>query len=129
MRHGLLAIAAVAALCGEVRAEPSIITNPDWAKKPTPEQFAGFYPRAAGEAGLGGRAVVYCVVSVEGALTGCGILSEDPVGYGFGDAALKIATLFQMRPMRIDGRPVGGGRIAVPIVFQEVRLVPAIPRD
>ncbi|NDC60114.1 MAG: energy transducer TonB, partial [Alphaproteobacteria bacterium] len=48
----------------------------------------------------------------------CRVGSEDPNGWGFGEAAVKISKSFQMAPQTVDGRPVDGGTITVPITFR-----------
>jgi protein TonB len=40
------------------------------------------------------------------------------MGAGFGDAALGLSSLFHMRPMTKDGRPVSGGTVRIPIMFR-----------
>jgi protein TonB len=64
-----------------------------------------------------GRAVITCTVTAQGSLTGCQVASEDPPDFGFGQAALKMAHLFKMRPQTADGQPVGGAQVSVPIRF------------
>jgi 16S rRNA processing protein RimM len=50
-------------------------------------------------------------------LVGCRVATESPQDDGFGDAALKMAGEFRMRPMTRDGVPVAGARIGIPIRF------------
>ncbi len=50
-------------------------------------------------------------------LANCKVLSEDPEGAGFGDAALKLAGLFQMQEF-YGGNPTKGGAVTIPIRFQ-----------
>jgi protein TonB len=64
---------------------------------------------------------LHCVVSAQGTLS-CSIASEDPPDQGFGDAAMKMAHIFKMRPQTRDGVPVAGGTINIPIRFQ-------VPKD
>jgi periplasmic protein TonB len=45
------------------------------------------------------------------------VASESPTGQAFGAAALRIATLYKMKPMLLDGNPVAFGRVALPINF------------
>jgi TonB family protein len=96
---------------------PSVITTPDWLRKPTGEDMARFYPPAAAAANVEGRATLHCSVTAEGALSDCTTAAEDPVAQGFGDAALSLAAMFRMRPMTKDGVPVSGGKINIPIRF------------
>jgi TonB family protein len=93
------------------------VTNPDWVRKPSPEDISRYYPPLAQQHDIGGRARVQCRLANDGVLSDCVVLSEAPTGYGFGEAALNVATRFQMRPGTHDGRPIAG-QIIVPIVFR-----------
>lgn len=95
----------------------SVITNPDWLARPSWEDLAQAYPMAAARAEVQGQALLACEVNTEGRLVKCAVPFENPVGYGFGAAALSIADSFRMRPMTRDGVPVGGGAIRIPIRF------------
>ena len=44
--------------------------------------------------------------------------SENPAGWGFGEAAQKLSRFFRMSPRTEDGVPVEGGSIAVVIRFK-----------
>jgi TonB family protein len=90
-----------------------VITNPDWLRKPSGEEFAQFYPVF----GVEGWAAIECGVTAEGKMEGCVVNSEEPKGLGFGAAALKISKFFQMKPKTLDGVPVGGGTFATRIRF------------
>jgi TonB family protein len=98
-------------------ARPSVITNPDWLRRPTGEDIARYYPEKASRAEVEGRATVSCKVNAEGLLVGCSVVDETPADYGFGSAALNMALLFKMRPMTKDGVPVPGGTVRIPIRF------------
>lgn len=93
----------------------TIVGNPDWLKKPTQDELQSFLPAAAG--GADGRATIACVVSTRGLLEKCALESETPTGHGFGGAALAMSPIFLMRPMTLDGLPVGGASVAIPIHF------------
>jgi protein TonB len=97
---------------------PSVITNADWLRKPTGEDFAKYYPERAQRMNVEGRAVVHCTVNARGTLDNCSVQSEEPENQDFGNQALKLAKLFKMRPQTKDGAPVDGGQINIPIVFK-----------
>lgn len=118
-----LALATLVGLAGagavwtaEARPAPTIV-QPDWATKPTADDMARFYPAAAAAAKVGGRATIDCLVTLEGRLSQCKVLSESPGELGFGAAALQLAEVFQMRPTTRDGKPVAGGQVTIPILF------------
>jgi TonB family protein len=95
----------------------STLTNPDWTALPSGAQVNAYYPKLAQLLSLAGLARMSCVVTANGALSSCKILSETPSGIGFGDAALEMAKLFHMRPQTVDGQAVGGAEVVVPIKF------------
>ena len=95
----------------------SVIVNPDWTVKPTADDIARYYPRLAQTIALPGRATIKCHVEVSQEVTGCSIVAEIPDGFGFGEAALAMAKVFRMRPQTVDGIPVGGASVVVPIAF------------
>jgi TonB family protein len=106
---------------------PSIITNPDWLRRPTGEDMAKFYPRAATAANVEGRVVLHCSVTASGDLSDCTTSNETPEGQGFGAAAMSLSAIFKMRPQTRDGVPVNGGKINIPINFRLPRVTPATP--
>lgn len=104
-----------------------VITNPDWAQIPTGEDMARYYPPLAQYLALTGRVVISCTVTSAGALSDCAVEKEAPSGIGFADAALKLSSLFKMRPMTLDKTPVGGASVRIPINF--ALGVPAPPKE
>ncbi|HKP78656.1 MAG TPA: energy transducer TonB, partial [Phenylobacterium sp.] len=96
---------------------PSVITNPDWLRRPSAEDMARYYPDRAQRMEVEGRATLSCQVTARGTLEGCNVTTEDPGDMGFGDAAMKMSKLFKMRPQTKDGQPVDGGTVRIPIRF------------
>ena len=122
MRRVLLATAlaglagAVAAQTPPVPREP-VITKPQWERKPSGEDVNRLWPAAAARKGIGGRAVLSCTVTATGTMSDCTIVSETPEGYGFGASALMLSGSFKMKPLTVDGLPVGGATVRIPLSF------------
>jgi TonB family protein len=62
--------------------------------------------------------VLTCQITAQGLLTDCTAKDETSGDYGFDKAALGLSTLFRMKPKTVDGKPVDGGTIQIPIIFQ-----------
>ena len=105
-----------------VRFEPallhpgSIVGQPNWLRRPTNDEMLHFFPANSG--GVDGSTAIVCVVSTRGLLEKCAVRAESPVGHGFGAAGLAMSSVFLMRPMTVDGLPVGGASVTIPIHFQ-----------
>jgi protein TonB len=91
---------------------------PYWIHKPSGEDMARVFPKAAARAGLEGGATISCRVTAVGTLAECKVAVESPPGQGFGEAALNLGKLFKMGPMTRDGLPVEGGTVNIPIRFR-----------
>ncbi len=123
----ILCTAFVSGAVGAAQSAPSrspklpiggTVTNPDWLAKPSGDDVAFFFPVAAAALGREGRALIKCKVDLTGALQDCKVQSEAPDGYGFGYAAMGLATIMRMKPMVLDGVPVAGAEVSVPISFR-----------
>jgi TonB family protein len=94
------------------------ITEPNWITKPSAAEFAALYPSVARKNQLEGHATLHCQIDNQGALQACSVAQEEPADAGFGDAALRMAFLFRMRPLSKDGVRTAGGEINLPIRFK-----------
>ncbi|WP_165184207.1 TonB family protein [Caulobacter soli] len=99
-------------------------SNPDWVRKPTAEALATAFPTKALKTARAGKAVIQCQVTIEGFLDRCKVLTESPVDFGFGAAALQLAPQFKLSPKIRGGKPVAGGEVTIPINWDMSGLSP-----
>jgi protein TonB len=104
-------------------AAPAPDSAPNWTHEITPERcpqgrLTHYYPPNAQAQGRTGSVVMKCRVTQEGTVDECVVVSEDPPGYGFGEAALKMSCLFKMKPKTVNGSPVGGAEVTIPLKFK-----------
>ncbi|MDQ0462701.1 protein TonB [Caulobacter ginsengisoli] len=96
---------------------PPVIANPTWIKRPGAREFSKYYPEDAIRLGLSGAVNLRCTVAANGSVGGCVVTSETPAGKGFGRAAQKLSRYFVMSPRTVDGKPVDGALVTIPIKF------------
>ncbi len=111
--------AADAPPASDQAATPAPVTSPDWTRG-APESCGGkrprYYPPGAQSMHREGRAVLRCHVTAQGAVDSCVVVSEDPPGLGFGEAALRMSCLFKFKPKTVAGQPVDS-EATIPIRF------------
>ncbi len=113
---GALALIAAAALAGQP-IEPETTNQPDWAEQPRASAVFMAFPPEARRLRVSGRATIRCTVQLDGRLNDCVVISEAPLGWGFGQAALKMSKAFRMKPRMDDGAPVSDASVTVPVGF------------
>jgi TonB family protein len=89
---------------GGAAPDPTALTEGRWTY-PAPKAMDAAYPQAAEKAGVEGSVVIDCAVMPTGQLVRCVIISESPVGYGFGAAAVAV----YQAGCRVDPATVPGG--------------------
>lgn len=94
-----------------------VVTDPTWVQVPSGDELGRFYPPLARQIALNGQVRMQCLVTTLGMLETCTIVSETPAGVGFGAAALQLASYFRMQPKTVNGVPVGGAAVVVPLNF------------
>ncbi|MBS0296599.1 MAG: TonB family protein [Proteobacteria bacterium] len=100
---------------------PSTVERPDWITTPSNSDMADWMPDKARENHVEGSASMDCDVTPKGTLEKCVVTQEQPEGYGFGKAALKVARKFKMKPTSLDGQPTAGARVSVPLHWTDNR--------
>lgn len=96
---------------------PHVIKNVDYAEPPPLGEILRLYPEKPRRAGIGGRVVVKCGVNLNGNATNCKVVEENPLGYGFGHAALTALEAFRFIPQLYDCKPTDKGTVLIPINF------------
>lgn len=111
----LLGLAA-ATSGGPLMAADKANAGADWLKRPSAGDLMSVWPTEALRRGIGGKAEISCIVTVQGTLRACSVVSESPQGAGFGGAAVTLSRQFLMRPAVKDGVPAETS-VNIPINF------------
>jgi len=111
------AIAACATVAAAQGAGPSSNDTPKQepgaerlvlVHKPDAADDARVFPQGAPASGY----VNYrCSVTVDGGVTDCTVVKEDPPGTGLAAAAMPVITTYRFKPQGRDGKPVAGQKV------------------
>lgn len=115
---GAISLAKPPATERPATAQSTTVTEARFKRLPDGRAFEQFYPRAAIERRISGRVVVRCGVDAAGKLVDCVVVSEEPKGWGFGEATLLISREFKVLPRTADGVPTAGGSITFPVAWR-----------
>ena len=121
----LVFVAAVLVFMWILRAAAhGVSLDPDsgFIKRSPAEQMSRDYPERARRLGVEGSALLSCTMTPDRGLKACSLLSEQPPGYGFGEAALRMAPLVKIRDAA--DKASAGRIVRVPIRFK----LPSGPR-
>lgn len=107
-------------------AATPLIGRPNWTRLPEADDLQAVLPEAAKKAGvLKARVVMSCTVVADGSLTGCRPTTEEPPGYGYGEATVQLARTFRLSVWSAEGLPTVGGQVSVPIRYDFTDTQPA----
>jgi hypothetical protein len=94
------------------------IGKPMWDRGVDPATKRALFPPEAAKKGLmTGVGAVACDVAVDGRLTDCVAEPGQPDGLGFSPMAVRVAGMMVMSRWTLDGGPVDGARVSLPIRF------------
>jgi TonB family protein len=112
----------------DLLASPLTSPRPNWIALPEAAALANAFPAKARAAGLkSSRVVLGCVAGATGGLEACELQSEDQPGFGFGQAAMALVPAFRLKTWSDDGRPMVGGRVRIPLRFEDDEAPAAKP--
>ncbi len=93
------------------------ISNPQWTRTPSRRAVADAYPARALEDEVEGTVVLRCAVLSGGRLQ-CRVQSESRRGWGFGDAALNVATGYRTEEYERNGNLAVGRELELTVRFE-----------
>jgi TonB family protein len=102
----LVGMAALDDPASAVVQTPPKFTRPNWLTPPNGDDLVSLYPVAAAREGIEGSASIKCVVTIEGYLNSCQVVTETPTGAAFGLATVQASALWRLSPATRDGAPV-----------------------
>lgn len=80
------------------------------SRRVTPAEIAAVFPKTAFDRKVSGYAVLNCTADEAGREVDCRVVKEDPVGMGFGEAALALVTKERVKTKDANGVSIVGQR-------------------
>jgi TonB family protein len=101
-----------------MQADGFEITGPQAVTTVTAKTIEAAFPAVARSAGLKtGRALVECLVGLDGRMKDCKVALQTPDQMGFGAAALGLAGQIRLVAWSQTGNTLAGGKMRLPFVF------------
>lgn len=98
-----------------LKPDNPVVGKPSWSTIPSAAEIAGvFPPELVGSL----RVTLQCQVAQGGAVGDCRVEKEDPDGKGLGAGALKLTDKFRVSTWTMQGLPVVGGLVVIPIRYE-----------
>ena len=94
-----------------------LILGHRWRVRPSRAIMQDAYPKRAMERARTGSAQLECLVGAGGVLS-CAVLSEDPPGWGFGEAARLVMANSRVEEVAADGSSIVGSRVRTRVAFE-----------
>jgi hypothetical protein len=80
---------------------------PDLVSLPSADRFVQAYPQDAARRNVEGKVQLKCRLTQTGALSDCSAITEDPPGFGFAAAAIRLTPDYRARPPTAIGLAEG----------------------
>ena len=87
------------------------VVRPQWTRTPSYKDVRRVQPKDARGWYVTCKSSMICAITTAGTLTACRVASETPAGRGLGEAAIKLAPLFRMKPLEERTRRAVAGRV------------------
>lgn len=113
----MIPLLAMLLFASPTEAEQPMVVQPSWIQRPSAADVGRVTPDID-HPPVEVRVLMACRITAAGGLEACAIRSEDPPGFGYGAAALALAPAFRMPEVDLDGRPVAGRTVQIPILWK-----------
>jgi hypothetical protein len=116
-KFAVLAAAGAAIAASAAVTPASAQADRAWVEAPTVADIAAAYPARAKSGAVSGQVELTCEMARDGHPRDCAALTEKPGGYGFGAAAVKLAT-----HLKVGDQSLTNQNIFIPVTFDAAVL-------